>query len=58
MHTPLLKACQSVHLLDTSAAGSVTQRVCHVQEYKQACEAFLGAEKLDPGNEEIKRELQ
>nr|CAB3462155.1 unnamed protein product [Digitaria exilis] len=29
-----------------------------LKEYKQACEAFLDAEKLDPGNEEIKRELQ
>ncbi|GJM95557.1 hypothetical protein PR202_ga12309 [Eleusine coracana subsp. coracana] len=32
-------------------------RICNVQEYKQACEAFQDAEKLDPGNEEIEREL-
>ncbi|GJM95558.1 hypothetical protein PR202_ga12310 [Eleusine coracana subsp. coracana] len=29
-----------------------------LKEYKQACDAFLDAEKLDPGNEEIERELR
>ncbi|KAK3139895.1 hypothetical protein QOZ80_5AG0392290 [Eleusine coracana subsp. coracana] len=29
-----------------------------LKEYKQACEAFQDAEKLDPGNEEIERELR
>ncbi|GJN34991.1 hypothetical protein PR202_gb23711 [Eleusine coracana subsp. coracana] len=32
--------------------------IFNVQEYKQACEAFQDAEKQDPGNEEIERELR
>ena len=28
------------------------------QEYKQACDALLDAQKLDPGNAEIERELR
>jgi hypothetical protein len=30
----------------------------YVQEYKQACDALLDAQKLDPGNAEIERELR
>jgi hypothetical protein len=28
------------------------------QEYKQACDALLDAQKLDPGNVEIENELR
>ncbi|KAF8754421.1 hypothetical protein HU200_011485 [Digitaria exilis] len=56
----LSDAKQSRMLRPGWAKACYRQGAAHMllKEYKQACEAFLDAEKLDPGNEEIKRELQ
>ncbi|KAL6842026.1 hypothetical protein ACP4OV_028005 [Aristida adscensionis] len=42
------------------AKACYRQAAAHMllKEYKQACDALLDAEKLDPGNDEIERELR
>ncbi|OEL26743.1 hypothetical protein BAE44_0012238 [Dichanthelium oligosanthes] len=42
------------------AKACYRQATAHMllKEYKQACDALLDAQKLDPGNEEIERELR
>ncbi|KAL6643632.1 hypothetical protein ACP70R_018398 [Stipagrostis hirtigluma subsp. patula] len=42
------------------AKACYRQAAAHMllKEYKQACDALLDAEKLDPGNDEIQRELR